>query len=129
MDPLHPDPQELLETFEKIRRGDFHPDKIRESLENIRRMKEANQAANSKPVTDTSPQQMPILRGETFAKLLQAVEAYPSKYDVNISPKKKTDINIWLEQEIGCSSREAFVFGSILREHFSPDDVEKTSTK
>lgn len=69
---------------------------------------------------DASASSILNIRGATMAKLAKAVSAFPEKYPEYQSkpPKKEGDMDEWLETTFNCSTRESFVFASILREHF-----------
>lgn len=114
------DPKKTIEFIERVRRGDFHPEKLLQDQAQLRRMIEARQA--QKQVEPPSDQKtMPVLHGKTFEKLLKALEAYPNRYGMDAKPKLDDDLRPWLKKAIGCSSREADVFGVMLLEHFHPD--------
>lgn len=62
--------------------------------------------------------------GETFARLMRAIEAFPAKYPEYASkpPKLNVDVRLWLHESglvtDGQKGREASVFGKIIAEHF-----------
>lgn len=62
---------------------------------------------------------MPAIKGETFAKLQAAYDAFPEKYGDRETVKLDTDLRDWLKLAHGCTQREADVFSSIIAEHFN----------
>lgn len=61
------------------------------------------------------------ITGQTFARLQRAVAAFPARYpDHQLQPPKlKDDVRVWLKDAaLASSDREAFVFGTIIAEHF-----------
>jgi len=113
------DPKKTIELIERFRRGDLRPEKLLQDQAQIRRMIEARQ--EPKQATPPSDQKtMPVLHGKTFEKLLKALEAYPNRYGTEAKPKLDDDLRPWLKNEVGCSSREADVFGVMLLEHYHP---------
>ena len=73
---------------------------------------------------NTSPQgdsDVVEITGQTFARLQRAVAAFPARYpDHQLQPPKlKDDVRVWLKDAaLASSDREAFVFGTIIAEHF-----------
>lgn len=62
-----------------------------------------------------------LVNGPTYAKLMQAIEAFPVKYpDYETKPPQlDTDIRPWMVNELGFTkSKEDHVFGMIVKEHF-----------
>ncbi|MCG9095186.1 hypothetical protein [Laribacter hongkongensis] len=60
------------------------------------------------------------INSATFAKLRDAISAFPHKYPQYRSepPKLDADVRKWLGTSFGCGDREKHVFGQIIREHF-----------
>jgi hypothetical protein len=61
------------------------------------------------------------ITGQTFARLQRAVAAFPARYpDHQLQPPKlKDDVRVWLKDAaLASNDREAFVFGTIIAEHF-----------
>ena len=74
------------------------------------------EATQDQPVMSAIPT-APAIVGPTFAKLVSALNAYPSQYQGK-TPKLDDDVRPWLRNTHTCTVREAEVFGAIIAEHF-----------
>lgn len=76
-------------------------------------------SARPLPAAESAP---PLrIKGETFARLARAVQAFPARYPnyQGQAPKLDRDLRPWLkESKLASGDREAHVFGAILAEHF-----------
>ncbi len=66
----------------------------------------------------TRPDITTSIGGETFAKLMKVIDAYPQAYQGKTHVKLDDDLRPWIKEKFDCSDREKHVFGSIVAEHF-----------
>lgn len=66
----------------------------------------------------TMPDITTSIGGETFAKLMKVIAAYPQAYPGKTHVKLDDDLRPWIKEKFGCSDREKHVFGAIVAQHF-----------
>lgn len=90
--------------------------------EQRRRAEAINEAFTSgnQSAIQNSDAVMVRIRGAAFVRLQRAIKAFPGKYPEYQTkpPKLDADVRAWLKCSCCTNDREAFVFGTIIAEHF-----------
>lgn len=116
------DPRKIYKAIEQFRNGDFHPDRLLENLELAKKyviQRQRQQLTN--PTIDPAP--TPVIRGETYALLVKAIECFPAEIGTDPNQRIHLDkvVRPWLMRRFGLTKHEAIVFSIILMEHYFPD--------
>lgn len=111
--------RESMRFDQMIRRYSAQLDLVNEQRRRAEAINEAFTSGNQSAIQNSDAVTVRI-RGAAFVRLQRAIKAFPEKYPEYQTkpPKLDADVRAWLKGSCCTNDREAFVFGTIIAEHF-----------